>query len=78
MVYPRQELDIDVDRIVRTWCAHFKPVSRTEMLDRVSKFGRQPQSERAFMDAVIPGHSRSLMGACDLGAVDPGRNGESP
>ena len=40
------------------------------MLSNIFRFGKMPQTDRAFMDAVIPGHNRILMGALGHGAAD--------
>lgn len=48
-----------------------KTLSTTlEKAKNTKNFGPMPQSDRAFMDAVIPGHNRILMGALGHGAAD--------
>ena len=70
MPYPRQELDIVEDTSIGAWFATSKPVARAAMLANVFRFGAMPQSDRAFIDAVIPGHNRILMGALGRGTAD--------
>lgn len=73
MPYPRKELEIIQDKTVSAhgaWFAKSLPISREEMLKNVFRFGQMPQSERAFIDAVMPGHNRILMGALGRGAAD--------
>jgi uncharacterized RmlC-like cupin family protein len=70
MPYPRQELDIVEDTKIGAWFATSKPINRADMLANVFRFGQMPQSDRAFIDAVIPGHNRILMGALGRGTAD--------
>ena len=70
MPYPRQELDIVEDKSIGAWFAGSKPIAREAMLKNVFRFGAMPQSDRAFIDAVIPGHNRILMGALGRGTSD--------
>ena len=70
MPYPRQELDIEEDRQTGAWFATSKPIAREAMLANVFRFGSMPQTDRAFIDAVIPGHNRVLMGALGRGTAD--------
>ena len=70
MPYPRQELDIVEDTSIGAWFATSKPVPRAAMLANVFRFGAMPQSDRAFIDAIIPGHNRILMGALGRGTAD--------
>ena len=70
MPFPRQELDIVHDKAINAWFGRSKPISREEMLGNIFRFGEMPQTDRAFMDAVIPGHNRILMGALGHGAAD--------
>ena len=66
----RQELDITHDAKIGAWFALSKPISRDEMLSCVFRFGGMPASDRAFIDAVVPGHNRTLMGALGRGTAD--------
>jgi quercetin dioxygenase-like cupin family protein len=73
MPYPRKELDIEFDKTVSengAWFARSLPITREAMLKNVFRFGQMPSSERAFIDAVIPGHNRILMGALGRGTAD--------
>jgi quercetin dioxygenase-like cupin family protein len=70
MPFPRQELDIVHDKTINAWFGRSRPISREEMLGNIFRFGQMPQTDRAFMDAVIPGHNRILMGALGHGAAD--------
>jgi quercetin dioxygenase-like cupin family protein len=73
MPYPRQELDIVHVKAVSehgAWFARGKPISREAMLKNVFRFGKMPATDRAFIDAVIPGHNRILMGALGRGTSD--------
>ena len=66
----RPEIGLAHDPNVGAWFARSKPVGRDEMMRRVFRFGEMPASGRAFMDAVIPGHNRILMGALGRGTAD--------
>jgi mannose-6-phosphate isomerase-like protein (cupin superfamily) len=69
----RQELDIVHDARVSedgAWFGRSKPIAREEMLSRVFRFETLPSNDTAFVDAVIPGHRRVLMGALGLGTAD--------
>jgi len=73
MPYPRRELDIVFDASVSAhgaWFARSRPITRSAMLQNVFRFGQMPASDRAFIDAVIPGHDRILMGALGRGTSD--------
>lgn len=66
----RAEIDIEHDPGIGAWFARSKPIERDDMLKRVFRFGEMPASNRAFLDAVIPGHNRVLMGALGTGTAD--------
>ncbi len=66
----RQETDIRHDPQLGAWFGRSRPISRQEMLARVFRFGAMPSTDRAFIDTVIPGHNRVLMGALGRGAAD--------
>ena len=66
----RQELNITHDAAIGAWFADSKPIARDEMLAHVFRFGRMPASDRAFIDTVVPGHNRTLMGALGRGTTD--------
>jgi uncharacterized RmlC-like cupin family protein len=73
MPYPRQELDMVHDKRVSddgAWFGRSKPISRAEMESRVFRFATLPSNDTAFVDAVIPGHKRVLMGALGLGTAE--------
>jgi quercetin dioxygenase-like cupin family protein len=73
MPYPRKELDIVQDKTITehgAWFARSLPITREAMLKNVFRFGQMPQTDRAFVDAVIPGHNRILMGALGRGTSD--------
>jgi mannose-6-phosphate isomerase-like protein (cupin superfamily) len=73
MPYPRKELQIEHDQSVSehgAWFATSMPITREAMLANVFRFGEMPLSDRAFIDAVMPGHNRVLMGALGRGASD--------
>lgn len=73
MPYPRKELDIIKDTKISehgAWFARSLPITREEMLKNVFRFGHMPESSRAFVDAVMPGHNRTLMGALGRGTSD--------
>jgi mannose-6-phosphate isomerase-like protein (cupin superfamily) len=70
MPYERQELNIIHDKQVGAWFADSKPITREAMLKNVFRFDAMPASDIAFIDAVIPGHNRILMGALGRGAAD--------
>ncbi len=73
MPYPRKELDIFQDASISehgAWFGKSLPISREAMLKNVFRFGAMPDSDRAFIDAVMPGHNRILMGALGRGTSD--------
>ena len=73
MPYPRKELAIIHDPTVSqhgAWFAASLPITREAMLANVFRFGAMPASDRAFIDAVMPGHNRVLMGALGRGTAD--------
>lgn len=70
MPFPRQELDIVHDKTINAWFGRSKPIDREEMLSNVFRFDQMPRSDRAFLDAAIPGHNRILMGALGHGTAD--------
>ena len=73
MPYPRKEIELAHDKSVSehgAWFAKSLPITRDEMLRNVFRFGKMPDSDRAFIDAVMPGHNRILMGALGRGTSD--------
>ncbi len=66
----RLEVDIRRDDRIGAWFARSLPISKAEMDARVWRFGQMPHTDRAFIDAVIPGHNRVLMGALGRGTAD--------
>ena len=66
----RLEVDIRHDIKIDAWFGKSPPVSKAEMAARVFRFGQMPQTDRAFIDAVMPGHNRILMGALGRGTAD--------
>ncbi|MEQ1647941.1 MAG: hypothetical protein ABL898_05085 [Hyphomicrobiaceae bacterium] len=73
MPYPRKELEIIEDKSIGehgAWFARSLPITRETMLKNVFRFGQMPHSDRAFIDAVIPGHNRVLLGALGRGTSD--------
>jgi uncharacterized RmlC-like cupin family protein len=73
MPYPRKELDIIHDPTISehgAWFARSLPIAREAMLKNVFRFDQMPRTDRAFVDAVMPGHNRILMGALGHGTAD--------
>jgi mannose-6-phosphate isomerase-like protein (cupin superfamily) len=66
----RQERNIIHDEKVGAWFADTKPITREAMLKNVFRFRSLPDSDIAFLDAVIPGHNRTLMGALGRGTAE--------
>jgi len=66
----RRELSLTYDQRTDAWFGASQTIAREEMLARVFRFGELPSSDRAFIDAAIPGHNRILMGALGRGASD--------
>lgn len=63
MQRPRQEIDPAFDDEIGAWFGGSKPISRDEMMANVFRFDSLPTADFAFIDAVVPGHERVLMGA---------------
>jgi quercetin dioxygenase-like cupin family protein len=73
MPLTRRELDITLDTRIGAhgaWFGKSLPIARDVMLANVFRFGQMPSSPRAFVDAVMPGHNRVLMGALGRGTAD--------
>jgi uncharacterized RmlC-like cupin family protein len=73
MPEPRKELEITHETAIGehgAWFARSRPITREAMLGQVFRFGQMPSSARAFVDAVMPGHNRVLMGALGRGTSD--------
>jgi mannose-6-phosphate isomerase-like protein (cupin superfamily) len=70
MPFPRQELDASFDKRIGAWFGRSKPITRDEMLKCVFRFNELPNSNLAFIDAVIPGHNRTLYGAIGGGTAE--------
>jgi quercetin dioxygenase-like cupin family protein len=66
----RKEASVNYDKNIGAWFGASQAISREEMLSRVFRFGKLPSNDRAFIDAVIPGHNRTLMGALGLGTAE--------
>lgn len=66
----REELDIQYDEKIGAYFGKSRPLSKDEMLQCVFRFDELPSSNLAFIDAVLPGHKRTLMGALGAGAAD--------
>ncbi len=66
----RRETNIHYDDKVGAYFGDSRPLSQTELQDCVFRFDALPSSSRAFIDAVLPGHHRTLMGALGGGAAD--------
>ena len=66
----RKEASLTYDKSIGAWFGASQAISREEMLSRVFRFGELPSNDRAFIDAVIPGHNRTLMGALGRGTAE--------
>jgi quercetin dioxygenase-like cupin family protein len=70
MPTPRQELDITHDKKIGAYFGRSRPMTRAEMLEHVFRFDELPNSNIAFIDAVMPGHKRTLYGAVGGGTAE--------
>lgn len=66
----RQEVGVNYDTSIGAWFGRSLPISQEEMQSRVFRFGELPSSDTAFIDAVIPGHNRTLLGALGRGTAE--------
>lgn len=66
----RLEQDIEFDEKVGAYFGRTRAMSKEEMLGRVFRFTELPHSDTAFIDAVVPGHNRILLGALGGGTAD--------
>ena len=70
MPLPRLEIEPTYDEQIGAWFGGSKAISNDEMMRKVFRFNELPDSNIAFIDAVLPGHKRVLMGALGSGAED--------
>lgn len=66
----RQEKDIHYDDTVGAHFGKSRALTQSELAACVFRFDELPSSPRAFIDAALPGHRRTLMGALGGGAAD--------
>jgi quercetin dioxygenase-like cupin family protein len=66
----RKEASVNYDTKIGAWFGTSQKITRAEMLSRVFRFDELPSNDTAFIDAVIPGHNRTLMGALGLGTAE--------
>ncbi|MBR1219272.1 cupin domain-containing protein [Bradyrhizobium sp. U87765 SZCCT0131] len=66
----RKELAVNYDTAIGAWFGRSRMISRDEMLARVFRFDELPSSDLAFIDAAIPGHTRTLLGALGRGTAE--------
>ncbi len=66
----RLEQDIAFDEKVGAYFGKTRAMSKDEMLGRVFRFKELPHTDTAFIDAVVPGHNRILLGALGGGTAD--------
>ncbi len=66
----RLERDIEFDDQVGAYFGKTRTMTPEDMLGRVFRFNELPHSDVAFIDAVVPGHNRVLMGALGGGTSD--------
>lgn len=66
----RQELDIDYDSEIGAYFGTSRPMSQAELKRQLFRFDRLPSSDRAFIDAALPGHERILLGALGGGTAE--------
>src|SRR3954462_11459992 len=66
----RKEATLNYDKSIGAWFGASQTISRDEMLSRVFRFAELPSNNHAFIDAVIPGHNRTLMGALGRGTAE--------
>jgi len=63
MTSARPEIDPTFDEDIGAWFGGSMPMTPEEMEPNVFRFDSLPQSDFAFIDAVLPGHERVLYGA---------------
>jgi quercetin dioxygenase-like cupin family protein len=66
----RKEATVNYDPKIGAWFGASQKIPRAEMLSRVFRFNELPSNDTAFIDAVIPGHNRTLMGALGRGTAE--------
>ena len=66
----RLERDIDFDEQIGAWYGNGRELAPGQMQRNVFRFAELPSSPMAFIDAAMPGHERTLMGALGSGAAD--------
>ncbi|MGO4714881.1 cupin domain-containing protein [Bradyrhizobium sp. 2TAF24] len=66
----RKELAVTYNTAIGAWFGRSRMISRDEMLNCVFRFGELPSNDLAFIDAAIPGHSRTLLGALGRGTAE--------
>lgn len=66
----RKEQSLDFDKTKGAWFGASMAISHDDMMSRVFRFDKLPSNDRAFIDAVIPGHNRVLMGALGRGTSE--------
>ena len=66
----RRESNLQYDDTVGAWFGDSLALTAAELEACVFRFDELPSSPRAFIDAALPGHRRTLMGALGGGAAD--------
>ncbi|MGE0314509.1 MAG: cupin domain-containing protein [Lautropia sp.] len=66
----RLETDVEFDEAVGAWFGNSRRIPLEQMKRNVFRFDQLPGSPMAFIDAALPGHQRTLMGALGAGAAD--------
>jgi quercetin dioxygenase-like cupin family protein len=66
----RYERDIKHDAELDAYFGKSRALSESELEEFVFRFDSLPASNMAFIDAALPGHRRTLMGALGAGAAD--------
>lgn len=66
----RLETDIKHDESINAYFGGSRALSAEQLKACVFRFDQLPSSPKAFIDAALPGHKRTLMGALGGGAAD--------
>ncbi len=66
----RLERDMTYDEELGAWFGRSRDLHPEAVMKAVFRFDQLPHSAMAFMDAKMPGHARTLMGALGAGAAD--------
>ncbi len=66
----RRETNLKFDESINAWFGGSRSLTADQLNACVFRFDQLPSSPKAFIDAALPGHRRTLMGALGGGAAD--------